>query len=112
MSAHKELDQEPRPGPRPETPFPIMGVTAVGVVTGDARGVAARGGWCARAAMVTQVELAADAYLSCLTHALTTEREEVMGLLLGEVRNILHLIWNDNDFDPSHIEQYKNIQNV
>lgn len=35
--------------------------------------------------MVTRVELAADAYLACLTHALSTEREEVMGLLLGEV---------------------------
>ena len=36
-------------------------------------------------AMVTKVEVAADAYLACLTHALSTEREEVMGLLLGEV---------------------------
>ena len=36
--------------------------------------------------MVSRVELAADAYLACLTHALSTEREEVMGLLLGEVR--------------------------
>ena len=36
--------------------------------------------------MVVSVDLAADAYLTCLTHALTTEKEEVMGLLLGEVR--------------------------
>ena len=46
------------------------------------------------------VELAADAYLSCLTHALSAaereEREEVMGLLLGEVRKHLQLISNDN----------------
>ena len=35
--------------------------------------------------MVSLVELEADAYLTCLTHALTTEKEEVMGLLLGEV---------------------------
>ena len=35
--------------------------------------------------VVSVVELAADAYLTCLTHALTTEKEEVMGLLLGEV---------------------------
>ena len=35
--------------------------------------------------MVVSVDLAADAYLTCLTHALTTEKEEVMGLLLGEV---------------------------
>lgn len=31
------------------------------------------------------MELTADAYLVCLAHALTTEKEEVMGLLLGEV---------------------------
>lgn len=35
--------------------------------------------------MVHSVELSSDAYLMCLTHALSTEREEVMGLLLGEV---------------------------
>ncbi|XP_050696092.1 lys-63-specific deubiquitinase BRCC36-like isoform X2 [Eriocheir sinensis] len=33
---------------------------------------------------VSQVRLAADAYLVCLHHALTTEKEEVMGLLVGE----------------------------
>jgi hypothetical protein len=31
------------------------------------------------------VHLESDAYLVCLTHALSTEREEVMGLLIGEV---------------------------
>lgn len=36
--------------------------------------------------MVHSVELSSDAYLVCLTHALSTEKEEVMGLLLGEVR--------------------------
>ena len=36
--------------------------------------------------MVNSVELTADAYLVCLAHALSTEREEVMGLLFGEVR--------------------------
>ena len=36
--------------------------------------------------MADHVELAADVFMSCLTHALSTEREEVMGLLLGEVR--------------------------
>ena len=30
--------------------------------------------------------LAADVFSVCLTHALSTEREEVMGLLIGEVR--------------------------
>ncbi len=31
------------------------------------------------------VEISGDAYLCCLIHAMSTEREEVMGLLLGEV---------------------------
>ncbi|XP_022088114.1 lys-63-specific deubiquitinase BRCC36-like [Acanthaster planci] len=31
------------------------------------------------------VYLAADAYMVCLTHALSTEREEVMGLCIGEI---------------------------
>ena len=35
--------------------------------------------------MVNSVELSSDAYHLCLTHALSTEKEEVMGLLLGEV---------------------------
>ena len=77
--------------------------------------MAVRGGGrgCARADMVTQVELAAlaDAYLSCLTHALSTEREEVMGLLLGEVRKHLQLISNDNAFDQSHRAVYKMCEN-
>lgn len=38
--------------------------------------------------VVSVVEMAADAYLTCLTHALTTEKEEVMGLLLGEVSGV------------------------
>ena len=37
--------------------------------------------------VVTVVQLTADAYLACVTHALTTEKEEVMGLLLGEVES-------------------------
>lgn len=36
--------------------------------------------------MVNCVELSSDVYLVCLAHALSTEKEEVMGLLLGEVR--------------------------
>lgn len=35
---------------------------------------------------VLRVQLSADAYLVCLTHALSAEKEEVMGVLLGEVR--------------------------
>lgn len=34
---------------------------------------------------VNCVNLEADAYLVCLTHALSTEREEIMGLLIGDV---------------------------
>jgi len=37
------------------------------------------------------VNLESDAYLVCLTHALSTEREEVMGLLIGEVKKIKKL---------------------
>ncbi|XP_061576744.1 lys-63-specific deubiquitinase [Cololabis saira] len=35
-------------------------------------------------AAVSAVHLAADAFLVCLNHALSTEKEEVMGLLIGE----------------------------
>merc|ERR1712168_489979 len=34
---------------------------------------------------VDAVHLSADAYFVCLTHALSTENEEIMGLLIGEV---------------------------
>ncbi len=37
--------------------------------------------------MVNSVQLSSDVYFVCLSHALSTEREEVMGLLLGEVRD-------------------------
>ena len=37
------------------------------------------------------VNLESDAYLVCLTHALSTEREEVMGLLIGEVKKLKKL---------------------
>lgn len=35
---------------------------------------------------VQAVHLEADAFLVCLNHALSTEKEEVMGLCIGEVR--------------------------
>ena len=34
---------------------------------------------------VSGVNITADAYLVCLTHAMSTEKEEIMGLLIGEV---------------------------
>lgn len=34
---------------------------------------------------VQAVHLEADAFLVCLNHALSTEKEEVMGLCIGEV---------------------------
>jgi len=40
---------------------------------------------------VKGVYLTADCYLVCLSHALTTEKEEIMGLLIGEVWSILLL---------------------
>jgi BRCA1/BRCA2-containing complex subunit 3 len=36
-------------------------------------------------AAVTKVKIQADAFMVCLAHALSTDREEVMGLLIGEV---------------------------
>ena len=40
------------------------------------------------------VKIEADAYMVCLTHALSTEREEVMGLLIGEVQYLFtRFIW-------------------
>ena len=33
----------------------------------------------------SSVRLEGDAFMVCLIHALSTEREEVMGLLIGEV---------------------------
>ena len=39
---------------------------------------------------LSRVDLERDAYLACLVHCLTTEREEVMGLLLGEVESKGH----------------------
>ena len=41
-------------------------------------------------AAVLKVRIQADAFMVCLTHALSTDREEVMGLLIGEVG--LHII--------------------
>ena len=37
-------------------------------------------------AALSAVELTSDAFLVCTAHALTTEKEEVMGLLLGDVQ--------------------------
>ena len=43
---------------------------------------------------VDSVKIEADAYMVCLTHALSTEREEVMGLLIGEVQYLFtRFIW-------------------
>jgi len=38
---------------------------------------------------VREVYLSADAFLVCLTHALSTEKEEIMGLLIGDVSHEL-----------------------
>jgi BRCA1/BRCA2-containing complex subunit 3 len=36
--------------------------------------------------MVSRVELHSDTFFRCMSHALTTENEEVMGLLMGDIR--------------------------
>lgn len=41
---------------------------------------------------VAHVTLSADAYMVCLAHALSTEKEEIMGLLIGEVSVVCRLM--------------------
>ncbi|PVD18887.1 hypothetical protein C0Q70_21444 [Pomacea canaliculata] len=59
---------------------------------------------------VAHVELESDAYLVCLTHALSTEREEVMGLLIGEVdeKTVVHIsaviMLRRSDKQPDRVE--------
>lgn len=38
--------------------------------------------------MLSAVYLPSNVYMVCLTHALSNEKEEVMGLLVGEVYSI------------------------
>ncbi|XP_020099234.1 lys-63-specific deubiquitinase BRCC36 [Ananas comosus] len=47
---------------------------------------------------LTAVKMSEDVWLACLAHALTTETEEIMGLLLGDIQyssggNAVALIW-------------------
>lgn len=35
---------------------------------------------------LTSVKMSEDVWLTCLTHALSTETEEIMGLLLGDIQ--------------------------
>ena len=52
--------------------------------------------------IMKKVEITSDAYLACLIHAMSTEREEVMGLLLGEVSEISPLPYKQTvHFDPA-----------
>jgi len=37
---------------------------------------------------LTCVNMSEDVWLTCLTHALSTETEEIMGLLLGDIEVI------------------------
>ncbi|XP_042065478.1 lys-63-specific deubiquitinase BRCC36-like [Salvia splendens] len=46
---------------------------------------------------LTSVKMSEDVWLTCLTHALSTETEEIMGLLLGDIQStkngVTALIW-------------------
>ncbi|PWA64207.1 hypothetical protein CTI12_AA346050 [Artemisia annua] len=47
---------------------------------------------------LTNVKMSEDVWLTCVTHALTTETEEIMGLLLGDIQqskngSVTALIW-------------------
>ena len=52
-------------------------------------------------------KLESDAFLVCMTHALSTEQEEVMGLLIGEVW-MVQLIRN---FRMIYIKMVRDITN-
>lgn len=41
---------------------------------------------------VRRVEINSDVYWVCEDHAFSTEREEIMGLLMGEVRIFLYFL--------------------
>ncbi|KAL2234721.1 UNVERIFIED_CONTAM: Lys-63-specific deubiquitinase BRCC36 [Sesamum indicum] len=47
---------------------------------------------------LTSVKMSEEVWLTCLTHALSTETEEIMGLLLGDIQHskngtVTALIW-------------------
>lgn len=43
---------------------------------------------CIRMASLGAVHITQEAFWVCMSHALTTEREEVMGLLLGDIEQV------------------------
>lgn len=43
---------------------------------------------------LTSVKMSEDVWLTCLTHALSTETEEIMGLLLGDIEVYLFIFLN------------------
>lgn len=58
---------------------------------------------------MNSVQLSSDAYLVCSTHALSTEKEEVMGLLLGEIQEkVVHICsayaMRRSDKQPDRVE--------
>lgn len=53
-----------------------------------------------------RVRVHADAFMVCLTHALSTDREEVMGLLIGEVGQ--HYL---KKYDPIKYDAWSNLLN-
>ncbi|GFH12818.1 MPN domain-containing protein, partial [Haematococcus lacustris] len=42
---------------------------------------------CAARTMLDRVDVTDEVMLACLTHAMTTEAEEVMGLLMGDIQD-------------------------
>ena len=59
-----------------------------------------------------KVEITSDAYLACLIHAMSTEREEVMGLLLGEVSEIPPFTLTNRSLDPALVEHRRRHTNL
>lgn len=46
---------------------------------------------------LTSVKMSEEVWLTCLTHALSTETEEIMGLLLGDIE-VVHLRFGDQSY--------------
>lgn len=54
---------------------------------------------------LTSVKMSEEVWLSCVTHALSTETEEIMGLLLGDIQVISNLTFSfsvSNSIEETH----------
>ncbi len=52
--------------------------------------------------MISKVRLSAECYMQCVHHALTTEREEIVGLLFGEIKVSVACLWCPSGMSSKH----------